>query len=271
MFFQVDYEKCNTDQICVLECPARIIEMAEQGPVMIEGGEEVCISCGHCVAVCPEAAIKMDMLSPDDCLEIDTALLPNIEQTELFLRSRRSIRTYLKKPVPKDVLEKVLAIASAAPTGSNRQPVKWLVFHERKDVETIAAHVVDWMRYVLANHPDVAAAFNMEKILADVENGIDRICRDAPHMVFAYAGKEFGIADADCHTAIAYLELALPSFGAGSCWAGYVSFAASQWPPLAEFLALPDEYTFHGAVMVGFPKFEYKRIPPRNLPDIVYR
>ncbi len=271
MFFQVDVAACNKDEICVLECPARILHMTEQGPKMEEGGEEICIRCGHCVAVCPVAAVSLDFLRPEDCLEINESFLLNSEQADHFLRSRRSVRTYRKKPVEKDVLEKALTVAAAAPTGSNRQLVKWMVFHERKSVETIAAHVVDWMRYVIQHNPEVAATLNMEKILSDVAKGVDRICRHAPHMVFAYAGKDVGVGAADCHTALAYLELALPPLGTGSCWAGYVTFAASQWPPLTEFLALPKEYLFHGALMVGYPKFTYHRIPPRNHPDIIYR
>lgn len=271
MFFQVKYHVCNQDQICVQECPARILQMTEQGPVMEAGGEELCIRCGHCVAVCPVAAITMDFLAPEDCLEIDQHLLTDMEQTDHLLRSRRSIRTYRQKALPKDVLEHALAIASAAPTGSNRQQVKWLVFHERKDVEAIAAHVADWMRYMVTSQPEVAAAFNMQKILSDVDKGIDRICRHAPHLLFAYAHKDIGVAPADCHTALAYLELALPALGAGSCWAGYVNFAAGQWPPLAAFLAVPEGYRVHGAVMVGYPKFRYHRIPPRKAPDIIYR
>jgi nitroreductase len=149
--------------------------------------------------------------------------------------------------------------------------VKWLVLYERSDVETVARHVADWMRYMLANHPAVAAQFNMQKILDDVEQGVDRICRQAPHLIFAFIGKEVGVGAADCHTALAYLELILPSLGGGSCWAGYVTFAASQWPPLAEFLGLSEDIRLHGAVMAGIPKFRYHRIPPRNLPDIRYR
>jgi nitroreductase len=44
----------------------------------------------------------------------------------------------------------------------------------------------------------------------------------------AHASNEFGSAAAGCHTAVAYLELALPGFGLGSCWAGYVNYAAGQ-------------------------------------------
>lgn len=271
MFFQVDNEKCIRDGVCVLECPARIIEMKDDVPVLADGGEEVCIRCGHCVAVCSEAALKIENLTPEDCAEIDTSTLPSAEQAEQFLKTRRSIRTYRKKGLSKDLLEKALAIASCAPSGSNKQPVKWLVLHDREQVEAVAGHVADWMTYLQENKPEVAEMLNTKRILEGRRNGIDRICRDAPHLVMTYASKEFSIAPADCHTALAYLELVLPPLGAGSCWAGYVSVAATQWPPLIKYLNLPADHIVHGAAMVGYPKFRFHRIPPRNKPDITYR
>ena len=60
MFFSVDYSKCNQDALCALECPAKIIEMDDKGPMVIEGTEDTCIQCGHCVAICPEAALTLD-------------------------------------------------------------------------------------------------------------------------------------------------------------------------------------------------------------------
>lgn len=270
MYFSVDYSKCNQDGLCVLECPAKIIEMDEKGPVVIEGAEDTCIQCGHCVAICPEAALTLDFLSPEACRAVDEKLQLTPDHVDHFLRSRRSIRTYRNKSVPPDVLEKCLSLAAAAPTGSNRQSVKWLVVHDKKDVQSIAAHVIDWMRHVLTHAPEIAARLNMQKLIEAWEAKIDRICRDAPHLIFAYALKENGIAKADCDTAIAYLELALPSFGLGSCWAGYVTFAVNQWPPLAAFLGVQDDHQVHGAVMVGYPKFTYKRIPSRNKAEIVF-
>jgi len=270
MFLTVDYSKCNQDGLCVLECPARIIEMQDQGPAAIEGAEDICIRCGHCVAICPEAALALDSLLPESCRKVDETLHLTPDHVEHFLRSRRSIRSYRKKAVPRDILEKGISIASSAPTGSNRQSVKWLVIQEKKDVLSISEHVIDWMRYVLASRPEIAANFNMQLLINSWEQKIDRICRDAPHLIFAYALKEIGSGKADCDTALAYLELALPSFGLGSCWAGYVTFAVNQWPPLAAFLKIKDDHQVHGAVMAGYPKFNYKRIPERNKADIVF-
>lgn len=271
MFFQVDAAVCNEDGICVEACPARVLQMTSSGVAMVAGGEESCISCGHCSAVCPVAAVTLDLPGAAASQPRMDTVAFSAEQAECFLRSRRSIRVYRSRPLSQELLEKALAVASAAPTGSNRQPVHWLVFRDRKEVETVAAHVADWMRYVLATHPEVAASLNMAKIVADVECGIDRICRNAPHLIFAYADAASGVAAIDCHTALAYLELILPSLGGGSCWAGYVHFAASQWQPLVDFLALPEGYRLHGALMAGYPRFRHHRIPERNAPKIVYR
>lgn len=268
--FTIDSEKCNLDGICAIECPAHIIEMTKQGPVAAPGAEKACIGCGHCVAVCPTEAISLELLSPGDCMPVQKELALDAFSTEHFLRSRRAVRRYKNKPVPKDLFEKALAIACCAPTGSNRQPVEWLVIDHKEDVGKIAGLVIDWMRHVAKTRPDIAETLNMDTLISQWDNGLDRICRDAPQLVFAHASNEYGSAAADCHTALAYMELALPGFGLGSCWAGYVNYAAGQWPALAKLLDLPDNHTCHGALMVGYPKLKYHRAPRRNTPVVRY-
>jgi ferredoxin len=61
--FTIDHEKCDKDGICALECPAHIIEMTYNVPVPSDDAEEICIRCGHCVAVCPRAAFTLKFLS----------------------------------------------------------------------------------------------------------------------------------------------------------------------------------------------------------------
>lgn len=51
--------------------------------------------------------------------------------------------------------------------------------------------------------PGNCPGVNMQTLIQHWERGSDRICRDAPQLVFAHASKEFGSAVADCHTALA--------------------------------------------------------------------
>ncbi|MBU0971155.1 MAG: nitroreductase family protein, partial [Proteobacteria bacterium] len=145
--FKIDTRKCDKDGICAIECPAHIIKMTEEGPAPAAGAEEFCIRCGHCVAICPKGAFNLEFLTPDQCMPIEKELMLTPEHAEHFLRSRRSIRRYKDKSVPRQIFEKALSISCCAPTGSNRQTVKWLVLDKQAEVQKVAAHVIDWMGY----------------------------------------------------------------------------------------------------------------------------
>jgi nitroreductase len=57
--------------------------------------------------------------------------------------------------------------------------------------------------------------------------------------------------------------MALP-MGLGTCWAGFLVVAAARSKKIAEFLQLPAERNVFGALMVGYPKYLYKKtIPPK--------
>ena len=59
-FFTVDADRCDGNGACVEECPIYLLAQPEPGapPIGIEGAEDACFNCGHCVAVCPHEAIS---------------------------------------------------------------------------------------------------------------------------------------------------------------------------------------------------------------------
>lgn len=270
---QIDPERCNKDGICAAECPTKVLGFPKKGeiPVPIKNPEDLCISCGHCVAVCPTSAIRLSSLGPEDCTPLERKLLPDQESVMRFLSSRRSIRNYKKDEVEKERIETLLAMASAAPTGHNSRCVEWLVISGHEKVREIGAHVADWMRHLLKEEPEMAKSHHMDMIVAGFDIGIDPICRSAPTLIVVTADKTAPTAAADCATAIAYLELAAPSLGLGSCWAGFFHLAAMFWPPLTKALDLPEGKNQYGGVLVGVPRFQYQRIPPRPATSIRWK
>ena len=236
-----------------------------------DDAEKLCVGCGHCVAVCPHGALSLETIIPEQCPPIrkDWQITP--EQAEHFLRSRRSIRAYKDKPVDKELITRLIEIARFAPSGHNSQPVQWLVIYDRAEIQKFAGMVIDWMRYMLKQQPDFANFLHMDRVVDRWEKGRDTVCRNAPHVIVAHASKEDRRAPVASTIALAYLELAAPSFGLGACWAGYFNAAAASWPPLQKALALPGDNISLGAMMVGYPKYTYHRLPPRKDPQIIWR
>lgn len=268
-FFKIN-KKCTGCGICVEICPIRIIKKpdGDKIPTMVEGGEERCIRCGHCLSVCPEGAISFSEMAVEDCKVLPENWRIHFEKIETFFKARRSIRVYQNKPVEKEKLVKLIETVKYAPSGINRQPVCWAVIHDTEKVKEISRLVIEWMRgMVNANHA-MAGSLNMEKMVKSYDKGNDPISRGAPHLVISYALKDDLTAPQACTIALSYMELAAMSLGLGTCWAGYVHMGLNYNPEIKKFIGLSHRTDCFGAMMIGYPKYEYKRIPMRNKPHV---
>lgn len=269
----VDRDKCKRDRICAAECPGKLIYFNSQDayPSVPEGAEPFCINCGHCVAVCPSGAITLKTMGPEDCPTVDRSLLPEPEQVRHLMLSRRSVRRYRERPVEHDLLVRIIDTAQYAPTGSNKQQVYWIVVEDPARVNNMAKMVIDWMRLEPKENVDPAYVTRMKGLVAAWDKGQDRICRQAPHVILAHYPESIPAAHTDCIIALTHLDLAAYSEGLGTCWAGYFNNAANAYPPLAEALGLPQGHRCAGALLLGYPQFQFHRIPLRKEPDIIWR
>ena len=270
--FEVDPDKCNRDGICVDECPIKIIALKdkESVPQPVNGADQLCINCGHCVAVCPTGALSHQGMAPQDCPPVRKEWQLGPEQAEHFLRARRSIRTYKDKPVDRETLSRLIKIASCAPSAHNTQPVQWHVVHDTSVLHEQIGAVVDWMRYMIKEQPEMAGMMHLDMVVAAWEMGIDVVCRGAPHVIIAHGHKDNPMAPNACVIAMTYLELAAPALGLGSCWAGFYNTAAMYWPDMINALGLPEGHVSYGAAMIGYPKYKYHRMPLRNAPVVTW-
>lgn len=269
--FTADPERCRRDGVCVAECPVRIIELPDgaRAPIVRSELEEFCRNCGHCVAVCGQDAVRLATMPTEVLPRVRGDWPPTTDEVTHFLRARRSIRAYLPRRVPREMLSALVEVASFAPTGSNRQPVRWVMIDEPAEVRRLAGLVAEWMRAGLPKQP-AAARRNIERFVAQWDAGTDMICRGAPHIIWACASQENPAWATDCAIALTYLELAAPSFGLGACWGGWLMAAARQWGPLQQALGVPEGLAPHGAMLIGYPRYRYHRLPLRNAPQIYW-
>jgi nitroreductase/NAD-dependent dihydropyrimidine dehydrogenase PreA subunit len=270
--FEVDQQTCKQDGICAAVCPIGIIDFQKGGyPSPTDEAEELCVRCGHCVAACPTGSLSHREIPVAQCPPVQNNLELSAEHCEHFLRSRRSIRVYKDQPVPRADLARLIEVARYAPSGHNSQCAEWLVLDNKDELQRLAGIVADWMRWMLANMTQLALSMHMDKTLQRWEDGRDVILRDAPVVIITHAQENNRLAPSTCTIALTYLELAATSMGFGCCWAGYFNAAATTFPSMKTALALPLGHQCFGAMMVGYPKFSYHRLPLRRSPLITWR
>ena len=270
--FTVDPRTCNQDGLCAAVCPPGVIAFtAGVCPVPTADAEAVCIRCGHCVAVCPTASLTHREMAPADCAPLSPELALTEAQCAQLLRGRRSIRAYRRQPVDRATLARLIDLARYAPSGHNSQNAEWLVLSGREQLRRLAGLVVDWMRRVQVDSAELARAMHLERTVARWQAGHDVILRGAPALVVAHAPAADRLAPSSCTIALAHLELAAAALGLGGCWAGYLHAATASFAPLVAALDLPVGHQCFGAMMIGYPKFRYQRVPTRRPARITWR
>ncbi|WP_110955422.1 nitroreductase family protein [Anaerosinus massiliensis] len=256
-------KRCIKCGLCIEECPVDVLKMGEKGPE--EVADSNCIACGHCVAICPKTAI--DNKKTPLAQQVDMKDFPklNPQQAEHFLRSRRSIRNYHDKPVPRELLSKLVNIARLAPTASNSQGISYVIIENKQLLEKSVELTIQMIEKSPVRHLLEVA------ITGYRERGIDSVFRGAPNLIIAIADKNLLYAKNNAISCLTYLELFAPSLGLGTCWAGiFEHFAAIENSPLTNLFNIPEEKIVVGAVMVGYPKYKYRRLVDRNSLDVTY-
>lgn len=180
---------------------------------------------------------------------------------------RRSIRKFAKRPVPRACLEQILEAARLAPSGSNRQPWRFVLLVDKEEREKIAPAVIQ---------PFVAAAPALFVCCLDrssftrglVERrmgelaGAGVISREAAAVLYARKMPETvdevvtpASAYLDLGIAVEHMALQAADLGLGSCWVRLFNPALVH-----ELLGLPPTIEVIVLLPVGYPA---ESPPPR--------
>ena len=190
------------------------------------------------------------------------------EQAVQFLRSRRSIRRFLDKPVETEKIRRLIEVARYSPTAGNSQLVQWLVLNDRKRIAEIARMTVDWLREVVKDPRIAAASPYLPMMIAAWDAGNDSVLRSAPVLIVASAPKEAINGTVDLTLALSYLDLFAPAMGLGTCWAGLLQAALLSSSAIYRAIGIPDRHPHHYPMMLGYPELKYNRLPQRRAPKI---
>jgi len=145
------------------------------------------------------------------------------------VRTRRSIRTYRPDPIPEDALNRVLEATRAAPSGSNRQPWRFIIV---KDEELKGR---------------LAAACGNQGFIAEAPVVVVACGFDINYNRGGYMGEMSMLIDISI--AFTHLILAARAEGLGTCWIG-----AFDNDEVKEILEIPEDVNVVAVTPLGYPK-----------------
>jgi nitroreductase/Pyruvate/2-oxoacid:ferredoxin oxidoreductase delta subunit len=266
----IDKKICTKCNICATVCVMGIIDKTTDSkyPIIPEEKVDYCLKCGHCESFCAQNALTLDFLLEEKLNPTSFEGQIEPESLALYMKKRRSVRHFTSKSVDKELIAKVIDIARYAASGGNGQPVKWIVIHEPSEVKRVACLTIDWMRTIQnTSHP---LADYVPAIISTWDNGLDLICHNSPHILFAHIPIEPIDDPTEAIIALTHFDIAAPAFGIGTCWAGFVKMAIDNYKPLKDLLSIPEERKAACPMLFGYSSYKIASIPRRNPVDIVW-
>ncbi len=262
---QINKEKCIKCGACVKECITYSIEQNEEKfAQVVPEGENRCISCQHCFAVCPTGAITFDNKNPQDAF---SPVFANPSDVLDLIRSRRSIRQFKEEEISKDDWTNIKEMLPYIPTGCNYNGLHFSIIESKSAMDKIREYVNTKVLRLISNKFTQRYAGKFVKFKKAFENGEDIIFRGAPHMIVVSSHIHAPCANVDPIIALSYTELYAQSLGLGTCWCGFAQACFKLLPKLSQMVNIPDGYKPVYVMLIGKPAIKYQRtIIPEEYP-----
>jgi nitroreductase/NAD-dependent dihydropyrimidine dehydrogenase PreA subunit len=266
----ISEEKCIGCGLCAKDCLAKIIKIRD-GKAVIDD-MRACIFCGHCGAVCPVNAIEFveDGYS-DDIMEFENFKNVDYEALNQMIHMKRSVRQFKDKPVDMELINKIVEIGRVSPTASNGQPLKFTVVNSAEKLEELKLLSMNTL-YEYGQKLEGRYKQIFSSMLENYkETGFDRLFHNATSLIVIY-GDSKGTFNLDIDGGIAggQMTLIAETLGLGSCFIGFLNFAASQNSEIFKFLKIPEGNKMIANIALGYKDVEYLRTVPRKKQTVNY-
>jgi nitroreductase len=173
-----------------------------------------------------------------------------------------------------------------APTGHNAQRVEFSVVTDRKLIDHLDERIMSMFERMitLIDNPvgesllKISGGKMGEMLLAGKDDikrfrkldgtGRLHVFRRAPVLIVAHSSPAALSGKEDCVIALSHIMLEAATHGLGACWIGYIVGAAKIDATLKKPLGVPSKNSLNAAMILGWPKYKYKRYIPRKAPHV---
>tara|TARA_B100000614_G_C14493191_1_gene471574 strand:+ start:410 stop:1222 length:813 start_codon:yes stop_codon:yes gene_type:complete len=252
------------------------------------------LSCGHCEAVCPSAAIKVQALAPEMMLfasfNLDREWMSHggmaPGKLAQLMASRRSCRNFKKTQVPADVLWDLIKFGCLAPSGTNSQEWTYTCLKDREAVLTLGAMVMNFFKGINQKAENTLLRKGLklvgqnaldayyEEYYESVKEAIDlmenhdqdRLFHGATACILVGSTPEASCPKEDALLAAGNILLGAHALGLGTCLIGFAVEAMKADKSIQERLDIPSRERVHAVIALGYPDETYEQVAGRKKP-----
>ncbi|MGD9056159.1 MAG: nitroreductase family protein [Desulfobacterales bacterium] len=285
----IDAEKCNGCELCVKVCPSNTISM-QDGKARVTGDRS--LQCGHCMAVCPVDAVRVDAIDSHslsfDNFDLKNRWLPHgdfdTDRLVQLMASRRSCRNYTDQVVDRSILEDLVKIGTTAPSSTNCQKWTFTVLPDRSAVNAFGQRIGLFFKKLnrLAEKRLICKALKLigkpaldnyyREFYQSVKEGLkayelherDLLFHGAPALIVVATRPGGSGRMEDALLATQNILLAAHSMGLGTCLIGFAVEAMKYDTTIQQFITIPAEETVCSVIAIGYPDEEYVGLTGRK-------
>jgi nitroreductase len=229
------------------------------------------------MAACPTKSISIEGLSYDkDFFELPARSERWEDAFFGIIGSRRSIRNFQDRPVPRDLLEKIVQAITFAPPGFTPLTVELTVVTDRGLIRRAVPLMADMYAGLIKMQANPVSRIIFKRMVGkDIYQMLsehvlplmkarmpglkagneDSIARGAPCMILFHSP----VRNEDIFIALAYGLLAAHSMGLGACAIGLIPPAVSRNKELRKMFRVPESNQVLASMVLGYPKYKYSR------------
>jgi nitroreductase len=243
------------------------------------------------MAICPTQSIVVDGLAYDrDFFPLPEGRLATLPFHGM-ITTRRAIRSFEERPVPREALEQMVEAIAFAPPGFTPIKTELVVVQDTAVIRQALPEMIKVYDNLLKamRHP-VARIFVRRKVgsakfktlqhhvvplmnsrLPELKQGVeDTITRYAPAMILFHAHRDAENYEADIYIALTYGFLAAHALGLGGTAIDLIPPTIQNNPKLRKLFSIPESNVVVACLILGYPKVRYQRGIKRELRSVTW-
>ena len=180
----------------------------------------------------------------------------------ILLGKRRSIREFLDRDVPPELVKNIIRDTCLAPSAMNGQPWRFSIVTNRERIRALS----DESKRSLLSDLERDPASPLQRYGDILRDPNFNVFYNAPCVVFITGPSGLASLEVDCALAACYFMFAAAARNLGTCWIGLGAHLRD--PAILRDLGITEDLRIVAPVILGYPK-EIPEVSERNEPVIL--